>query len=195
MRSKKSGREFAEELLAFLRAGDGLIEGEVDLIGRVDRRCFLSTAVGRSTTLPSSRSMVLELGAELGHRLPEGPEVVDHGLVDQDVAIGEEEDAFLAPGLPQAPDDLKGGVGLAGAGCHDEEDAILALGDGFDGLVDRDALVVARLLAAGVVVVVLEDDVSPARAPSPFHARYLCQSFSGDGKSVERQLLIPSVAL
>jgi hypothetical protein len=34
----------------------------------------------------------------------------------------------------------------------------LALGDGFEGLVNRDALVVARLLAARIVVEVLEDD-------------------------------------
>ena len=66
---------------------------------------------------------------------------------------------FLLPGLPQPPDDLKGGVGLAGAGRHDEQDAVLALGDGFDGRVDGVDLVVARRLAAAVVVVVLQDDL------------------------------------
>ncbi len=40
------GRELAEELLAILRAGDGLVEREVDLVGGVDAACFLSTAVG-----------------------------------------------------------------------------------------------------------------------------------------------------
>ena len=66
---------------------------------------------------------------------------------------------FLRPGLPQPPDDLEGGVGLAGAGGHDEQDAVLALGDGLDGGVDGVDLVVARRLAAAVVEVVLEDDL------------------------------------
>ena len=105
----------------------------------------------------------LRAGAELRHGRAEGAEVVHHRLVDQDIAVGEEEDALLAPGLPQTPDDLEGGVGLAGAGGHDEQDAVLALGDGLDGLVDGDALVVARLLAAAVVEVVLKNDPLPVR--------------------------------
>ena len=99
---------------------------------------------------------------------PNGPEIVDHRLVDQDVAVGEEEDAFLAPGLPQPPDDLKGRVGLAGAGRHDQQDAVLALGNRFDRGVDGVDLVVARRLAAAVVEVILQDDLllRPASAPS-----------------------------
>jgi hypothetical protein len=54
---------------------------------------------------------------------------------------------FLGPGLPQPPDDLEGGVGLAGAGGHDQQDALLAAGDGFDRAVDGVELVVARRLA------------------------------------------------
>ncbi len=65
---------------------------------------------------------------------------------------------FLATCLPQAPDDLESGVGLAGAGGHDEEDPVLPLGNGFDGLVDGDALIVTRLLATAVLEVVLEED-------------------------------------
>ena len=99
-------------------------------------RRFLSSAVsefdlGAVLTLDG-----LGAGAELRHGRAEGPEVVHHGLVDQDVAVGKEKDALLAAGLPQAPDDLKGGVGLAGAGGHDQQDAVLALGDGLDGCVD-----------------------------------------------------------
>ena len=112
-----------------------------------------------STSVPSCALDGLGVGAELGHGRAEGPEVVDHRLVDQHVAVGEEEDALLAPGLPQPPDDLEGGVGLAGAGGHDQQDAVLALGDGLDGGVDGVALVVARRLAAAVVEVVLEDDL------------------------------------
>ena len=120
-------------------------------------------------------------GAELGHGRAEGAEVVYHSLVDEDIAVGEEEDAFLTPGFPQAPDDLEGGIGFAGAGGHDQEDAILRLGDGFDGDVDGVALVVARRLAAGVFEVILEDDGS-ASGVRPFQARYLAQRSSGEGK-------------
>ena len=129
----------------------------------------------------------LRAGAQLRHRRAERTEVVDHRLVDEDVAIGEEEDPFSPPGLPQTPDDLKRRVGLAGAGGHHQQDAVLALGDGLDRRVDRDALVVARLFAAAVVVVVLEDDCFLSRRQA-LPLRYESHSCAGDGKSVERQL-------
>ena len=119
------GRELLVDVLLFLGAGDGLVEAEVDLEGLVDR------AVG-----------------DLGHRLTERLEVVGLGLVGEDVAVDEEEDAFLGARLPQPPDDLEGGVGLAGAGGHDQQDAVLAAGDGLDRAVDGDELVVAGRLAA-----------------------------------------------
>ena len=128
-------RELLVDVLLFLGAGDGLIEREVDLEGLVDG------AVG-----------------DLGHRLTERLEVVGLGLVGEDVAVDEEEDALLGAGLPQPPDDLKGGVGLAGAGGHHEQDAVLAAGDGLDGAIDGDELVVARRFAGAVVVVVLRGD-------------------------------------
>ena len=96
---------------------------------------------------------------ELGHFPGEGAEVVDHGLVDEDITVGEEEDAFFASGFPEAPDDLKSGVGFAGAGGHDEEDAILAGGDGFNRFIDGSALIVAGGFGGAIVEVVLEDDL------------------------------------
>jgi hypothetical protein len=75
------------------------------------------------------------------------------------VAVGQEEDAFLAAGFPEAPDNLEGGVGFAGAGGHDQEDAVLALGDGLNGGIYGIALVVAGGLATRVVKVILEDDL------------------------------------
>ena len=137
-------RELLVDVLLFLGAGDRLVEAEVDLEGLVDR------AVG-----------------DLRHRLTERLEVVGHGLVGEDVAVGEEEDALLRAGLPEPPDDLEGGVGLAGAGGHDEQDAVLAAGDGLDGAVDGDELVVARRLAGAVVVVVLRGDSFLLRRCSP----------------------------
>src|SRR6202166_4140982 len=38
---KKAGREFPEELLAFLRPGDGLIKTKVNFIGCVDAALFV----------------------------------------------------------------------------------------------------------------------------------------------------------
>ena len=83
---------------------------------------------------------------------------MQHGLFDEDIAVAKKENALLLLCLPKAPDNLERRVGLAGAGGHDQEETVLAFGDGFDGFVDGDALVVARLLAARVVVIVLEDD-------------------------------------
>ena len=114
-------RELLVDVLLFLGAGDRLIERQVDFEG------FVDLAVG-----------------DLGHRLAERLEVVGLGLVDEDVAVGEEQDAFLRTRLPQPPDDLKGGVGFAGAGGHHQQDAVLASGDGLDRAVDGDQLVVAR---------------------------------------------------
>jgi len=149
--------ELAEQLLALLGAGDGLVEAEIDLVGGVDP----ALAVQRSwevDRLAVGALNGLRLCAELGHGRAERPEIVDHGLVDEDVAVGQEQDALAGAGLPQAPDDLEGGVGLAGAGRHDEQDAALPLGDRLDRGVDGVDLVVARRFAAAVVVVVLQDD-------------------------------------
>src|SRR5690606_28298153 len=86
-------RELLVDVACLFCAGDGLIEAEVNLVGLVDG------AVG-----------------DLGHRLTKGLEVIRFGLVGEDVAVDEEEDAFLRARLPKAPDDLEGGIGLASAG-------------------------------------------------------------------------------
>ena len=132
---KEAGREFPEELLAFLRAGDGLIKAQINFVGRVDAALFVERRrefdLGAVFALDGLRAR-----AELGHCRAEGTEIIHHRLIDEDVAVGKKEDAFLAAGLPQAPDDLKGGVGLAGAGGHDEQNSVLALGNRFYGRVD-----------------------------------------------------------
>ena len=154
---EKAGRKLAEEFLPLLRPGDRLVEAEIDFVSGIDaalpvecKRYFRRAAV-----LAVDGSGV---GRELCHRPAERAEIVDHRLVDEDVAVGQEQDALLASGLPQSPDDLEGGVGLAGAGRHHEQDAVLPLGDGFDRGVNGADLVIARALVAAVVVVVLEND-------------------------------------
>jgi hypothetical protein len=65
--------------------------------------------------------------AELSHSRAKGSEIVDNRLIDKNVAVGEKQYAFPAPGFPESPDNLKGGVGFAGTGGHDEKDSVLAL--------------------------------------------------------------------
>ena len=49
---------------------------------------------------------------------PNGLKSFWYCLVDEDVAVGEEEDALGGLVLPKPPDDLERGVGLARAGGH-----------------------------------------------------------------------------
>ena len=95
---------------------------------------------------------------DLRHRLAERLEVVGLGLVGEDVAIDEKENALLRAGFPETPDDLKGGEGFACARGHDEQDAVFAFRDGIDGAIDGDELVVAGGLLKATVVVVLGGD-------------------------------------
>ena len=130
------GRVLAVEPGPSLVTGDRLVDGEVHL-----------AALHHDATL------------DLVARVAERRELLILGVVDQDVAVGEVEDARLAPLLalgvparrPEPPTDLEGDVGLAGAGGHREQDARLTLEHGLDGAVDRRLLVVARV-AAGLTV-------------------------------------------
>ena len=154
------GAELLVDILFFLCAADGLVEREVDFVGLVDALGGFVDAerqfVGDGLPGFGNPFDAFLVDAQLGHCALEGLEVVDHRLVDEDVAVGEEEDAAVGVRFPEAPDDLEGGVGLAGAGGHDQQGALLAFGDGFDGAVDGDDLVVTRGLA-GVVIILFED--------------------------------------
>ena len=69
--------------------------------------------------------------ADLGHRRTERLEVVVFGLINENVAVGQKQDAFLLSRLPQSPDNLEGGVGFASTGGHDQQNTILPFGNGF----------------------------------------------------------------
>ena len=97
------------------------------------------------------------------------------GLVGEDVAVGQEQDArtagrlaFALPvgevpsALEQLPGELEGDEGLAGAGRQRQQDAVLPRGDGLQRAPDGDVLVVARLPVAALV---LERDGGEAVAP------------------------------
>jgi hypothetical protein len=93
---KKVRREISIDVLKLLSAGNTLVQGEVDLIG------FINLAV-----------------AYLGHDRAEGLKVIGHGLVYENVAVGEVEDALFLAGFPEPPDDLESRVGLPCASRHD----------------------------------------------------------------------------
>ena len=82
------------------------------------------------------------------------------GLVGEDVAVGQEQDARaacrLAAQVPaaveQLPGDLKGDEGLAGAGGEREQDRGRLVGDGLQHPLDGDVLVVAARVRAALVL-------------------------------------------
>lgn len=77
-------RELLVNVLRFLGARNGLVEAQVNLEGLVHRAI-----------------------RDFGHRRAKGLEVVGLGLIGEDVAIDEEEDALLRLRFPKPPDDLK----------------------------------------------------------------------------------------
>ena len=127
-------RDTLENLVFFIGTGDGLIQSQIHFIGRVDFAVF-----------------------DFCHDRAEGLEIIDEGLVDEDVSIRQKEYTLDHAGLPKAPDNLKGGVGLAGTRRHDEQHSPFTAGDRFYRAVDRLDLVVAWLFAGRVIVVGLDD--------------------------------------
>ena len=71
-RSKKS-TELPVDVFFLFTACDSLIKGEVNLVGLVDLALL-----------------------NFGHGRTEGFEVVGHGLIDQDIAVGKKKDALFA---------------------------------------------------------------------------------------------------
>ena len=96
---------------------------------------------------------------DFSHRAAERLEVVDSGLIDEDVPVGKEQDALLQPSLPQSPDDLESRVRLPGSGRHDQQHSVLSQRDGLDRAVDGVELVVPGRLATAVRMEVVRDDL------------------------------------
>lgn len=113
-------------------------------------------------------------GLALSNFMPcvaERPEVLCHGIVHQNVAVGQKQDFRLAGGLlgvpacgPQLPADLEGNRRLAGPGAEGQQAALLALQDGLYGSVQRDFLIVAQRLRS-VRVAGLEQLTDDGRIP------------------------------
>ncbi len=126
------GFEFLVEAGAALVLGDGLVSGEVEFAAVDDPAAFDAVA-----------------------GVAEGGEHLVLGIIDEEIAVGQIEDAGLAGrvalhvplGFPKLPADLEGDEGLAGAGGHGEEHALLATQNGGKRAIHGDLLVVARNLA------------------------------------------------
>src|SRR3546814_5631463 len=82
----------------YIRSGDSLIEREIDFVG------FICLAVGN-----------------LRHRAAKRLEVVRLRLVNEDVAVGEEQNPLLCTCLPYPPEHLKRVVGFASPRRHNEQ--------------------------------------------------------------------------
>src|SRR5207248_381962 len=96
---KKARREFPEELLAVLRPRNGLIKSQVNLVSGVDSSLLVQGQwefdVGAVLPFDSLRAR-----AQFRHDRAERTKIIDHRLIDKDIAVGQEEDALLAAGLP-----------------------------------------------------------------------------------------------
>ena len=127
-------RIFPVQAGAVLVACDGLIDGEVH-VPALDR--------------PAPGDLLA--------RVAERAEILGHGVVHQDVAVGQEQDLRLAMGTlavpasrPELPADLERDRGLAGAGAQRQQHTSPPPQHSLHRAVDRDLLVVAeRLLPVG----------------------------------------------
>ena len=124
---------------------------EVARIGAVEARTPLVLGDGLVGCEIHLAPHVGDAMLDLPARVTEWPEGFLLRVVDQDRAIGQEEDlgsparsCAAPPGVPELPADLEGDHRLAGARGHRQQQAIRALGDRLHGAVDRDLLIVAR---------------------------------------------------
>ena len=134
---EEAAAELLVDVLFFLASADGLVERQVDLVARVH------------VAVP-----------DLGHHRAEGLEVVGHGLVGEDIPIHEEQHPPDLFRFPQPPDDLEDGQGLSRARGHGQQHPAPAPRDRLHRPLDGGALVVAGLLAAGVLVTGLPGELA-----------------------------------
>src|SRR3989339_1230779 len=116
---EKIARDTFENLVFFVRAGDGLIQAQIDFVR------WINLAV-----------------LDFRHDRTEWLEVVDERLIDENVSVRKEQDALDLASLPQAPYDLEGCIGFPGARRHDEQHALSTTGYGFNSSIDRFDLIV-----------------------------------------------------
>src|SRR5262245_50710455 len=113
---EKAGGELPEQLLPLFRAGDGLIQPQINFVRRVDAALVDGGGDVHATAVIAFDSF--GSSAELGHSRTERAEVVNHRLVNQHIAVGQKQDALLLPGFPKPPNNLESCVGLPGTRSH-----------------------------------------------------------------------------
>ena len=79
-----------EYLIFFVRSRYGLIEAQVDFIGRINLPVF-----------------------DLGHHRPEWLEIIDQGLIGQNIPVHQKQGSLDEFCLPEPPDDLKCRIGFS----------------------------------------------------------------------------------
>ena len=154
------GREIVEHRAprAFIAAGAAMALVDDDEVEKI--RAVLAEHVGgggRKRLIDAEIHVPALAGVAATDLVPgiaEGREHLGHGVIDQDVAIREEQDFGAAVftravpfAVPQLPANLEGHIGLARAGGQRGEDAFLPQQDGLNHALDGDALVVTRHLA------------------------------------------------
>ena len=100
---EESGAEFFEQFLSFFRTGDGLIKPEINLVRGVDAALVVGAFFEREGEINFAAVRPFDgfgAGAELGHPATKRAKVVDHRLVNQNVAVGQKQDALFLPGFP-----------------------------------------------------------------------------------------------
>ncbi len=89
---------------------------------------------------------------DLSHGGAKWLEIIDQGLVYQDVTISQIQNSACCFCFPQSPDNLKSCVGFTRSGCHDQQNTFLAACYGFDCAVDGFDLVITWFFAGTVAV-------------------------------------------
>ena len=100
---KESRAEFFEQFLSLFRAGDGLIKPEINLVSGVDATLVVGAFFEREGEINIGAVGPFDsfgVGAELCHRAAKRAKVVDHCLVNQNIAVGQKQDALFLPSLP-----------------------------------------------------------------------------------------------
>ena len=127
---KKLGGNIFEYFVFFVWPCYSLIETQVDFIGRINLPVF-----------------------DLGHDRSEWLEVIDQGLIGQDIPVDQKQAPFNDFCLPEPPDDLKCRIGFAGACGHHYQHTLLAFGDSFNNPINGFNLVIAWFFSRTVSVI------------------------------------------
>ena len=99
------------------------------------------------------------LALYLRHYLSEGLEILNHGLVDKDVAVCKIENLLFATGFMQTFHNLERRKRLARSRSHHKQYSLLAFRDSFNRAIDCYTLVIARSMRIHIPIVRFVDNL------------------------------------